>query len=240
MNYTRQIFLVFLLIPSSLLCQQAIVKYGVIKNKQNLNQTKSSLLIEIEKVSRDFVYTLKVNNYESSFEKEEVLESDQNLLIGKAANLLISQGTYYTNLTNKTFLYKTNNVYSPNYTVRFTIVTDWRLTGEQKYVSKFLCYKAIRSKTVINSKGTFQFPIEAWYSPEISLPFGPKEYGNLPGLILELKDANFTFYLKELNLNPKRVKVSRLSLEGSISEKEFKAKTELNTQKAKEALEIKN
>jgi GLPGLI family protein len=75
---------------------------------------------------------------------------------------------------------------------------EWQLTQQTKIIGGYVCYKAINS----NSKNKKQKPV-AWYTPQISASFGPKEYFGLPGLILELEEAAVVFKAKEIVLNPK-------------------------------------
>ncbi|SHM91179.1 GLPGLI family protein [Polaribacter sp. KT 15] len=75
---------------------------------------------------------------------------------------------------------------------------DWKLTQETKIIGGYLCYKAIN----ISSNNKKKKPI-AWYTPNISASFGPKQYFGLPGLILELEEAAVIFKAKEITLNPK-------------------------------------
>lgn len=76
--------------------------------------------------------------------------------------------------------------------------TDWKLTQESKKINGFVCYKATRmpdsdSLEVIDKS----FPIIAWYTLEIPLPYGPFTYGGLPGLILEIqRESDFFFKAK--------------------------------------------
>jgi GLPGLI family protein len=76
-----------------------------------------------------------------------------------------------------------------------------------KEIEGFLCYKATSTNIVINQKGTFRFPIIAWYCPKIPLSFGPNGYGNLPGLILELQVRNVMYGVKKIDLNLKKPSV---------------------------------
>lgn len=54
----------------------------------------------------------------------------------------------------------------------------WKIVGEQKKILDFLCQKAVYADTSIN--------ITAWFTPQIPLATGPDNYGNLPGMILEV------------------------------------------------------
>ena len=43
----------------------------------------------------------------------------------------------------------------------------------------------------------------AWYTLDIPVSNGPRQYGGLPGLILEINDGNQTIVCTEIVLNPK-------------------------------------
>ncbi|MBW1657274.1 GLPGLI family protein [Flavobacterium quisquiliarum] len=90
------------------------------------------------------------------------------------------------------------------YVLKKEISKDWELVNETKEIEGFLCYKATSTKIVINDKGTFRFPIIAWYCPKIPVSFGPNGYGNLPGLILELQVRNVVYGVKKIDLNLKK------------------------------------
>ena len=80
-------------------------------------------------------------------------------------------------------------------------VENWILTNETKQIDEYLCYKATNTYTVVNPKGTFKFPVTAWYCPKLPYSSGPLGYGNLPGLILELQVRNVNYLAKKIDLN---------------------------------------
>ncbi|MCZ8089197.1 GLPGLI family protein [Flavobacterium sp.] len=82
-------------------------------------------------------------------------------------------------------------------------VENWILTSETKQIDNYLCYKATNTYTVVNIKGTFKFPVIAWYCPKLPYSFGPLGYGNLPGLILELQVRNVNYHSKNIDLRTK-------------------------------------
>ena len=93
------------------------------------------------------------------------------------------------------------------------------MENETKEIQGLLCFKAISVKTIINTSGTFKFPIVAWYCPKIPLSFGPNGFGNLPGLILELQVRNVLFGVKKIDLNQTKEPVL-------LSMKDYKIVTE--------------
>ncbi len=66
---------------------------------------------------------------------------------------------------------------------------NWELKNETKIIAGHLCYKATGTREVVNANGKFFDLIEAWFSTNIPLPFGPLNYGGLPGEILEIDDG---------------------------------------------------
>lgn len=64
---------------------------------------------------------------------------------------------------------------------------EWELTNETKTIIGYTCYKAVghlKEKDLGNYR---QFPVTAWYAPDLSYQGGPTQYVNLPGLILEFE-----------------------------------------------------
>lgn len=107
--------------------------------------------------------------------------------------------------------------------------TKWILHNETKIIDGYTCYKATAELIRNNgSTGIYKFPIVAWYSPKIAIPFGPLGYGDLPGLIFELQERNVLYGIEKINLNLKGLqliqkpnigsRISKEDLENKISE----------------------
>lgn len=151
-----------------------------------------------------FVFELKFNEKESFFYKQNNMENSNNKSY-EIANALIKAGSaYYTNRkSNKRLI--TKEVYGELYIVKSDFNNlNWKLTNEQKKIGKYKCYKAISEVIVNNNKGKFKKAIVAWYAPSLFANFGPKGYGGLPGLILELNEGNFNYLAYKIIINPKK------------------------------------
>lgn len=75
---------------------------------------------------------------------------------------------------------------------------NWKLTNESKVINNYSCLKAL-GKNEIESQGqTKSIDVTAWYVPQINYPFGPVEYSNLPGLIIEVEYSGNRFYAIEI------------------------------------------
>lgn len=202
------------------------------KGKEMLNFINESLT----KNAQYFRYKLLFNDKESYYSMVDTLVNEENKGYKYAKILNRSNDIFYTNfnkdeaLINKTafgklFLIKSN-------------ITDrkWELHNEQRKIGKYLCFKATSIKIVNNSKGIFEKKIIAWYTPDISIQFGPRDYFNLPGLILELQEDKFRYFASKIILNPKKKvnikppvkgkKVAKEEYEDIISETSYKWSSE--------------
>ena len=64
--------------------------------------------------------------------------------------------------------------------------------------------------------------IEAWYTMEIPVSNGPREFWGLPGLILELHDGNTTLLCSKIVLNPKeKIEIKAPKNGKKVTQKEF-------------------
>ncbi len=81
---------------------------------------------------------------------------------------------------------------------------QWKISQEQKQIGKYICTKAIGTIDRLDREGKpATLSITAWFTPEISVPFGPVGIDGLPGLILELAtNEQFYYYAKQVRLGP--------------------------------------
>jgi GLPGLI family protein len=132
-------------------------------------------------------------------------------------NILENRMANKKELMGKVFLIKDN-----------LVAYDWELTGETKNIGNYTCYKAkfereeediqinmidgeVKEEKVIKKRTTV-----AWYTPDVPISNGPRGYGGLPGLILEVNDGDLTIVCSEIVLNPKEVKEIKEPIKGKI------------------------
>ena len=132
-------------------------------------------------------------------------------------NILEKRMANKTELMGKVFLIKDN-----------LVTYDWKLTGETKNIGNYTCYKAVFEKEeesieinmidgdVKEEKVLKKRTLVAWYTPDIPISNGPRDYGGLPGLILEVNDGDLTIVCSEIVLNPKGVKEIKEPIKGKI------------------------
>jgi len=177
--------------------------------KSNINSIEMKLLFN----NQEAVYT---PIYGMDNEGDEGLETTMKI-IG-------ATGTYYFNKVQNKKIYQTS-AYGQLFLVESNLDTrQWVLTQETKTINNYLCYKATSTLVTKNSAGTFNKPIIAWYAPKLAIPFGPIGYSGLPGLIMELAEGDYIFYINKLTINLKNpYKIERPTKGKIISEEEFEA-----------------
>lgn len=135
-------------------------------------------------------------------------------------------GAFYLDIKNG-IRYNKKTVYGNSFIVKDSINMNWVLINEQKKIGVYNCYKAIFNTKVHLNDGdgkiiTKDKTVIAWYAPEIPFSTGPTGFSGLPGLILELYDDIFVYYLKSLDLHPqKEIKIIMPEKGKLISKKEF-------------------
>jgi len=162
-------------------------------------------------------YVLIYNNKESTFKLKETLTggSEKDFKLAKLAAVMTSHGKYYQNLSEDLTL-RQFEVYGQEFLVNEPLNIDWETTNIKKTVGKYTYYKAInKCKSCSNSNIT-----EVWYTPQIAIPFGPKGFGGLPGLIVEVKMKAVTLYLDKIVKN-QIVKIKRPLTGKSVTLKEY-------------------
>ena len=125
---------------------------------------------------------------------------------------------------NKIYHNNSNGLFKGN---EFLIIDplnqNWVYTNESKVIDGYTCYKATNEYIVDNGK-IFKHPVIAWFCPQIPISIGPRGYGGLPGLILELQEWNSVFGVEKIAFS-NDIKEIVLPKEGKIiSEQEYQNK----------------
>lgn len=160
----------------------------------NMDNSKS-LSMDSDKL----LYILSFSSNESIFKKQDVLVNENDKKLG-LVTIFAGNGIFYSNVkANERINQK--EYYGELFLVDYPLI-KWELTQEEKMIGKYSCLKATAVKYFKNRKGiTKEREVVAWYTTEIPVNFGPKEYDNLPGLILELQEGNLTFSALKIELN---------------------------------------
>lgn len=185
------------------------VDNDVIKiDDEDKNETINGYLKKINEGTKeyadDFIFSLVINKNKSYFKSLPLMESDyDNLKIKLAKIFFKTKNKYYLDSQTREKLSETF-AYDEYYIIKDSIDSKWQITNEHKTIDKFICYKATTMKTVVNSKGNFNWTITAWFSTDLPFSFGPLGYGGLPGLILELKEEDTGIIYHASKIIPKK------------------------------------
>lgn len=102
-------------------------------------------------------------------------------------------------------------------------ITDWNLVNETKKIGNYICYKATRNLNYTNWKKKQSIRKQTvWYTLDIPLPLGPKEFVGFPGLVIKVEDHNLIYEIKKINLNPqKKIALKKPNKGKEMSQDEF-------------------
>lgn len=156
------------------------------------------MLPETTSMKQQLKFTSTATLYEKYVEPTDV--ADEDLEQGPGRWMMRMMGgagddQYYTDLENgkiaqkrdflgKTFLVKDD-----------TEEMKWKILPEQKMIGKYVCQKAVLQidTTALDANTSSRWmrrmkgDVVAWFTPQIMVPAGPNNFGQLPGLILEME-----------------------------------------------------
>jgi len=174
---------------------------NTVSNSKEVEQHVKDLFKSLNDYAADVKFKMDFFNTTSIFTIKDDLEIESKPFAKVIANNIVGSGSFYCDL-ERDLLYR--KVDRGDFIIKLQpSKKKWVLSQEMKYIKDYKCYKAITSVTNKNATGEYTFEVIAWYAPDIPVPFGPKEFNGLPGLIMELKDTHFTFYVDKIELFPK-------------------------------------
>lgn len=215
------LLLVILFNVSNAQVKSGIVTYSVTVTENKDSQLEKMMVSMNENfysVIKEFDFRLKFTKEKSLFVKEKKMYSDDN-----AAELGDVKINYSGRvLTKKDSVYREGSSRGiGDYIEKKGVVKSWTLFNETKLIDNYLCYKATTENIVVNKEKTFRHPITAWYCPQIPFPYGPLNYGNLPGLILELQTKDAVYGAKAIQLNVSDIVIEELKKYRVLEEEEL-------------------
>jgi len=167
-------------------------------------------------------YTLEFNNNESLYKEAENLETTTGNTSGMQIVIAGSgEGDIlYKNLAENRYATQ-SDVFGKIFLINDAIdQPEWKLEKETKNIGEYTCFKATFKRKAmmsssmtmsVNSKEEPKEPevkeieqtITAWYTLQIPVKHGPRNYSGLPGLILEVSDGSETILCSKIIINPK-------------------------------------
>lgn len=163
----------------SLYSQSKVVQVQYESVKGNITNTETLLTFNNKAIF--IIDSLLIENKENA----NIIEEDEyNNRITISQKRIKLDATKYYIAKDDAIIYFTQSFKGKAVLVKDSIPEYlWKISSkETKKIGDFLCKKAST-----NFRGS---EIVAWYTEEISIPFGPWKFKGLPGLILELYNVN--------------------------------------------------
>jgi GLPGLI family protein len=225
-------------------------KFDIKLDSSQMNSDMHQRMMDMMKKQFEKTFILSFNKSESLYKEDKQLESPQPT--GMVMVMVDAGGSdiLYKNMKENRFASQ-NDVYGKIFLVKDELQKhDWQLSAETKNIGDYTCYKATMTREVermergISVNGDKELSdevhmeeitITAWYTPDIPVNNGPRNYHGLPGLILEINDGNQTIMCSKIVLNPDdKVSISEPTKGKKVDQKAY---DEIMAKKAKEMRE---
>lgn len=166
-------------------------------------------------------YSLDIKNNESMFYDNSKMTVDSKLKLD-LISVYMGKGLFYYDKEKNKALHE-KNFLGEDFIIEFTPNIKWELTQESKKIGTFICFKAIAFKYITNRIGKkMKRKVVAWYTSNLSINFGIKEFQGLPGLIVLLEEDGLIYKLKKIDLKPKiDFDIKKPTKGKAISKKEY-------------------
>lgn len=211
-----------------------------IKSNQKINSKENTEI-------KNYKYPLKdkLNKLNASIE-EKAKSLEINLLFDKNKSVFFSKNKIFSNKKDEIsfkiakITHKVNTIYfyqkgAKKYfeEIEFSgekflvekenVLSSWNLLNEKEIIGSFSCYKATRIINYKNSKNQLRKKQQTvWYSTDIPVPFGPKNFLGFPGLVLKVLDGSLIYQANAIILNQKStLKIKSPSVKNVTSEEDF-------------------
>lgn len=199
-------------------------KFGTFENSKEIRSSKiSNHFIGVDDELKKLNYELVINDSISFFYLKPSMAFNEKA--ARVAKSIGGRSEYYKfNENNKLIIVK--DLMGQKFNVQVDSILKWKITNETKNIESKKCFKATTIKKFRLKKNNNEIEVIAWFCPEIPLNFGPKEYSNLPGLILEIEEDKLIYLADKVEFEADN-KINLIKLaDKTISESEFDKKIE--------------
>lgn len=211
---------------------------------EQLQDPRTRALAEQMKQGFQDQYQLDFTQQESIFKKLAKLDKPAPKTGGISVSMSVvgDEEILYKNIKENKLIDETE-LYGKQFLIQDELETrDWQLSKESKTIGEYICFKATYlpkpNSDEESDKDSNKKEIIAWYTPQIPIKNGPKNYDGLPGLILEVQDGNLIFLCTKIVLNPDEAVVITKPTKGKkVSQKEFTAILEKKNEEMMESFQ---
>lgn len=195
-------------------------------------------------------YTLNFTKTESLFKEESKLSAPGTSNNPRWAVVSNGQGAIYKNTQSRELIEDVETFSKRFLIVEKMDQPKWQLGSETKKIGQYTCYKAALTRedvsidyaSIFRNRGRnnnttkkdstqiqqkeINVPkmetITAWYTPQIPVNTGPKDYYGLPGLILEINVGKTTMLCTEIIINSKNtIEIKKPTKGKKVTRKEY-------------------
>ncbi len=225
---------------------QSKTSFSIKLDSTKISPERQKRIKEMMKMRSEKTYNLTFNKTASIY-KEQVKLAQPGMqtrfrFMGSGANNI-----YYKNTKQKIYANQTE-LFGKNFLVKDTLQKlNWKLGKESKMIGNYLCFKATAQKKIsepairfrrssrgakTNNKNKSENKpndstaktvlVTAWYTPQIPISQGPKDFWGLPGLILEVGYDKTILLCTKIVLNSKDKKNITIPTKGKeVSQTEY-------------------
>jgi len=207
-------------------------------DSSRISPEQQKRILAMVKRRSEKTYNLTFNKTTSLYKEQAKLAQPGNQngfrFMGSSANNI-----FYKDIKQKSFANQTE-LFGKIFLVRDDLPKlNWKLEKESKMIGNYLCFKATAQKKISNTAVRFRRPprgarpddnkkpdkkpnkilpktvlVTAWYTPQVPISQGPKDFWGLPGLILEVNYNKTTLLCTKIVLNPKEKKDIKVPTKG--------------------------
>ena len=181
-----------------------IIKREVNNLYKNAKDIKAFLKFN-NKISEYTAVDRMVTSSQENFNLTHIMSGGKNKYYTKKSDTGYKNSTLNCELLGECFLIE-------------SLLPEWELTQETKFISGYLCYKAI-----LRNKRTGKKTVQAWYAPKIPYGYGIMDYYGLPGMILEISRNTILITAIKIQINPpKKMVIKEPEDVKKVNQEEFK------------------
>lgn len=181
-------------------------------NREKLSKMSVSTRALLENAS-PIIAILSFSKDESVYQVKEGVKNDAENYVNITRILAGNKDLYYFNRKRKRTMRETSTT-GTTFLVEYPAL-QWKILDETREILNMKCYKAILVKELESNE-----EVTAWFTPEISLGYGPLHYNGLPGLILNLETSKGDFTVNSIKFD-KSIDVSQPRKGKIVSKKEY-------------------
>ncbi|MGV8945790.1 MAG: GLPGLI family protein [Lutibacter sp.] len=202
--------------------QATNIDFSKIENDSTKSIEVKNMVYKVFEDTKPVEAVLNFINNESIYEldliNEMAIENESKINLTK---IMARSGKYYVNNVSKEILHE-ENFTGDLFLIKYQPKV-WELSQETKQIGNYTCFKAVIIRKTKDKEGNeVDKIIEAWYTPQIPVNFGPKEYNGLPGLILEVQEGKLNIVASKIELNTKESAVIEKPKRGKkVTEEEY-------------------